>query len=495
MKLLSFLFVLPLFLLFLLRKHRKNGKAMNPPGPPGLPFVGNLHQLDFSTLHSHLRQLSKTYGPLMTIRLGFVPTLVVSSAKMAEEVMKTHDLIFCSRPTLLGQQKLSYNQLDVAFSPYNDYWREMRKICVLHLFSSKRVQSFRHIREDEVSRMIEKISNLAAASKLANLDEIVMSLTSIIICRVAFGKRYDEGGYESHRFHSLLTEYQAMIVQFFISDYFPLLGWVDTVTGMRSRLEKSFKDFDLFYEELIDEHLHPKRPKSSQQDILDILLQLKEDPSTSVDLSMDHVKALLMDIFTAGTDTGAASIVWAMTALMKNPTVLKKVQEEVRTLVGKKGKVDEDDIHSLPYLKAMIKETMRLYPPAPLLVPHKTTQRCVIDGYEIEPQTVVYINAWAIARDPESWENPEEFLPERFLGSDIDFRGQNFELIPFGAGRRGCPGINLGVATVELALANLLYSFDWELPEGMKKEDVDTEVLPGLTMHRKNALCLVAKKY
>ncbi|GFY86215.1 cytochrome P450, family 71, subfamily B, polypeptide 28 [Actinidia rufa] len=210
---------------------------------------------------------------------------------------------------------------------------------------------------------------------------------------------------------------------------------------------------------------------------------------------MDHVKALLMNIFIAGTDTGAASIIWAMTALMKNPTMLKKVQEEVRTLVGKKGKVDEDDIHSLPYLKAMIKETLRLYPPAPLLVPHKTTQRCVIDGYEIEPQTVVYINAWAIARDPESWENPEEFLPERFLGSDIDFRGQNFELIPFGAGRRGCPGMNLGVATVELALANLLYSFDWELPDGMKKEGVDTDALPGLTMHRKNALCVVAKKY
>ena len=153
---------------------------MNPPGPPGLPFVGNMHQLNFSTLHSHLRQLSQKYGPLMTIRLGFVPTLVVSSAEMAKEVLKTHDLVCCSRPTLFGQQKLSYNQLDVAFSPYNDYWREMRKICVLHLFSSKRVQSFRHIREDEVSQMIEKISNLAAASKLANLNEIVMSLHTVI---------------------------------------------------------------------------------------------------------------------------------------------------------------------------------------------------------------------------------------------------------------------------------------------------------------------------
>ncbi|GFY86211.1 cytochrome P450, family 71, subfamily B, polypeptide 37 [Actinidia rufa] len=397
---------------------------MNPPGPPGLPFVGNLHQLDFSTLHSRLRQLSQKYGPLMTIRLGSVPTLVVSSAKMAKEVLKTHDLVFCSRPTLLGQQKLSYNQLDVGFSPYNDYWREMRKICVLHLFSSKRVQSFRHIREDEVSQMIEKISNLAAASKLANLDEIAMTLTSIIICRVAFGKRYDEGGYESHRFHSLLTETQAMFAHFFVSDYFPLLGWVDTVTGMRARLEKNFKDCDLFYQELIDEHLHPKRPKSSEQDILDILLQLKEDRSTSVDFLWITLK-LYSCLHSLGND---------------------RADE-------KSDRVEESSRGGANF---------------------GWKERCAIDGFEIEPQTVVYINAWAIARDPESWENPEEFSPERFLGSDIDFRGQNFELIPFGAGRRGCPGMNLAVATVELALANLLYSFDWELPDGMKKEDVDT---------------------
>ncbi|GFY86087.1 cytochrome P450, family 71, subfamily B, polypeptide 17 [Actinidia rufa] len=171
----------------------------------------------------------------------------------------------------------------------------------------------------------------------------------------------------------------------------------------------------------------------------------------------------------------AATIVWAMKALIKVPAVLKKVQEEVRNSVGRKAKVDKDDIQSLPYLKAMIKETLRLYPPAPLLAPRDTTQRCVIDEYEIRPQTLVYINAWAIARDPEAWENPEEFLPERFFGSDIDFRGQDFGLIPFGAGRRGFPGINLGVAIVELVLAKLLYSFDWDLPYGMKKEDVDAD--------------------
>ncbi|GFZ10393.1 with no lysine (K) kinase 1 [Actinidia rufa] len=221
-----------------------------------------------------------------------------------------------------------------------------------------------------------------------NIFANVMSLTSSMICRVAFGKSCNKEGYESRRFQGLICEAQAMMGGFFVSNYFPFTGWVDTITGMHARLEKNFKDLDLFYQELIDDHLNPNRPKSSQEDILDILLQLKKDPFTSVDLSADHMKALLMDIFIAGTDTGAATITWAMTALIKDPAVLKKVQEEVRNVVGKKG-----------------------------------------------------------------------------------------------------------VATVELALANLLYSFDWELPDGMKKEDVDTDVKPGLTMHKKNDLCLVAKNY
>ncbi|KAL6995799.1 unspecific monooxygenase [Sarracenia purpurea var. burkii] len=498
-----FLLVLPVFILLLLRKHRGIGRAIRPlPGPSGLPIIGNLHQYFYykSVIHQYLWQLSQKYGPLMFIRLGSVPTLIVSSAKMAKEILNTHDLEFSSRPTLIGQKRLSYNQLDLAFSPYNDYWRQMRKICVIHLFCSKRVQSFRFIREEEVSKMIKRISNLVASSEdsklITNLSKTTMSLTGNIICGVAFGKRYKDEGLDSNRFINLLTEAQAMLAGFFFSDYFPLMGWVDRVTGMMDRLEKNFKDLDLFYQELIDEHLNPKRPKSMQEDVIDILLQLRNDKFTSIDLSLDHIKAILMNIFVAGTDTSAATIVWAMTALIKRPTILKKVQIEVRDLIGKKGMVDEDDIQKLPYLRALIKETFRLYPPAPLLAPRETIQKCVIDGYEIQSKTLVYVNAWAIARDPEVWKNPEVFSLEKFLENDnIDFKGNDFQFIPFGAGRRGCPGMNLGVAIVELALANLLYAFDWELPIGMKKEDVDSDVRPGLTMYKKNDLCLVAKNH
>lgn len=184
-----------------------------------------------------------------------------------------------------------------------------------------------------------------------------------------------------------------------------------------------------------------------------------------------------------------------MTALIKAPKVMHKVQSEIRNVVGKKGIVDEDDLPNLPYLKAIINEALRLYPPVPLLVPRETNQKCTIDGYEIEPKTMVYVNAWAVQRDPENWENPDEFVPERFLNSNIDIKGQDFGLVPFGSGRRMCPGMPMGYISVEIAVANLLYSFDWELPDGIRAEDIDTDPLPGIAMHKKNPLLLVAKKY
>ncbi|KDP36954.1 hypothetical protein JCGZ_08245 [Jatropha curcas] len=496
-----FALALPIFLLFLLQKHKtnKNNLLHLPPGPRGLPLIGNLHQFDNSAPHRYLWQLSQKYGPLLSLRLGFLPVLVVSSANMAKEILKTHDLIFCSRPSFRGQQKLSYDGLDLAFAPYNTYWREMRKICIVHLFNSNRSQSFYPIRESEVSHMIDKISKLAAASKPINLSEAMMCLTSTIICRVAFGKRYEEevgnSNTEGSRFQELLKETQALFTSFFVSDYFPFLGFIDKFTRLIHRLEKNFREFDIFYQQIIQEHLDPNRLKPEQEDILDVLLQIWKDRSSKTDLTLDHIKALLMNVFVGGTDTSAATVVWAMTFLMKNPLAMKKAQEEVRSVVGNKGFVNEEDTQHLSYMKAVIKETMRLQPTVPLLIARESSQYCCLDGHDIPAKTAVYVNAWAIGRDPEVWENPEEFCPERFVGNSIDLKGQDYELIPFGAGRRICPGMFMGLANVELSLANLLYKFDWEMPVGMKKEDLDMEAQPGITMHKRNALSLMARKY
>ncbi|KAL8458000.1 hypothetical protein ACS0TY_035756 [Phlomoides rotata] len=439
-----------------------------PPGPPGLPFIGNLHQFDTATPHIYLSQLSKKYGPLVSLKLGSVGLLVVSSPDGAKEVLKTHDLVFCSRPKALGQHKLTYNGSDFAFAPFSDSWRELRKICVRHLLSNRQVQSFRPIREAEVFRMMREVCVSASAGEAINLSRMAWSLTSTLICRMAFGKRLDEGGARRTRFDGVMSQCQAMLGGVFVSDFLPGFGWVDRVSGMIGRLEKVYKELDEFYEELIDEHLHMSRQKNlANPDLLDLLIQLKEDESCPIRLTWDHVKAILMDIFVGGTDTGAATVIWTMTALIKNPATMKKLQNEIRESFGKKGEVNEDDLPKLGYLKAVIKEALRLYPPAPLLIPRETLGVCNINGYTIPPKTMVLVNAWAIARDPEYWESPDEFKPERFLNSDVDIVGQDFQVIPFGAGRRGCPAISMGLVTLELTLANLLHSFDWQLPPGM----------------------------
>ncbi|MED6157492.1 hypothetical protein PIB30_023533 [Stylosanthes scabra] len=342
---------------------------------------------------------------------------------------------------------------------------------------------------------MKKISSHASSNKVINLNEMVISLTSTIICRIAFGKRYEDDGGERSKFHDLFNECQAMLASFFVSDYVPFLGWIDRLNGMHARLDRTFKKLDKFYEEVIDEHMDPNRDTSNGEDIIDVLLQLKKNRSCSFDLTIDHIKALFVDTLVAATDTTAATIVWAMTALIKNPRVMKKVQREIRSFGGEKDFLEEEDIQKCSYLKLVIKETLRLHLPAPLLVQKETNKTCIIDGYEIPNKTIVYVNAWAIHRDPEAWKDPHEFCPERFLDSDIDFFGQNFEFIPFGAGRRICPGMHMALASLDLTLANLLYSFNWKLPEGMKKEDIDTQVLPGLTQHKKNSLYLVAKNY
>ncbi|XP_014496747.1 cytochrome P450 83B1-like [Vigna radiata var. radiata] len=491
------LLAFPILLLFLLRIRKTSKKPTFPPGPRGLPLIGNLYYLlDSSTLCLKLYELSKKYGPIFSLQLGSRPAIVISSPKLAKEVMKTHDLAFCGRPSLLSSMKLSYNGLDMAFSPYRDYWRHTRKISIIHFLSLKRVLMFSPFRKCEVSHLVRKISEHASCSKETNLHELLTCLTSALVFRTALGRRYEEEGIEKSMFHGLLKEAQELIASTFYTDYIPFVGGVvDKLTGLMGRLEKMFKLLDGFYQNAIDEHLDPERKKLTDKgDFIDALIQLKNDPSFSMHLTPSHIKPLMMNIILAGTETSVAAVVWAMTALMKNPRVMKKAQEEIGNVFGGKDFIEEDNIEKLPYLKAVIKETMRLYPPLPLLVQRETIKKCSIRGYEIPEKTLVYVNAWAVHRDPETWRDPEEFFPERFLNSKIDFRGYDYELIPFGAGRRICPGIHMGVITMELVLANLLHSFDWELPQGMKRDDIDTDMLPGLIQHKKTPLILVAKK-
>ncbi|KAI9116273.1 hypothetical protein K1719_012440 [Acacia pycnantha] len=464
-----------------------------PPGPWKLPLIGNLHQLISGSLpHRSLTNLANKYGPFMHLQLGQVSHIVVSSPEYAKEIMNTHDLIFANRPRMLASDILAYNSTDIAFAPYGNYWRQLRKICTLELFSAKRVQSCRSIREEEVSTLVRDISEHEGS--FINLSRKLFPLTNSIAARSAFGKKTKNVG----RILEIMEQTTRLGSGLSISDFYPSLEFVSVITGTRARMMKVHKDGDKVFDDIIREHKEKKinNVEVVEEDLVDVLLKIQKDNDFDIPLSLDNIKAVIKDVFIAGTETTASVTDWAMSELLKNPKAMKEAQEEVRRVYGDKGYVDESELHQLKYLGAVIKETLRLHPPGALIL-RENSESCEINGYIIPPKTNIIINIWAIERDPKSWNDPELFEPKRFLDTMVDynFKGSNFEYIPFSSGRRICPGLTFAVPILELLLSNLLYHFDWKLSKGMRPEELDMDESFGSVIRRKNDLMLVPIRY
>ncbi|XP_010451917.1 PREDICTED: cytochrome P450 71B10 [Camelina sativa] len=492
---LSLLFLISILVVVAV-KHTKRPWRQQPPCPPGLPIIGNLHQLG-ELPHQSLWTLSKKYGPVMLLKLGRVSTVIVSSPETAKQVLKDYDLHCCSRPSLEGTRKLSYNYLDIAFSRFDDYWKETRRLCVQELFSSKRVRLIEPIKVGEMRKLIDSITESASQETLVNLSEKFLSLNVSVICKAAFGVNFQGTVLNNERFQDLVHEALEILASFSASDFFPYIGWIfDWFTGLHARRERSVRDLDAFYEQMIGLHLEKNR-EGSEDDFVDLLLKLEKEEAVLGygKLTRNHIKAILMNILLGGINTSAITMTWAMAELARNPRVMKKVQSEIRNYIGGKNNktriINLDETNRLNYLKMVIKETWRLHPVAPLLVPREVTCEFHINGYTIQPNTRLHVNIWAIGRDPRIWKNPEEFFPERFMDCDIDVIGQDFELLPFGGGRRICPAMYMGITTVEFGLANLLYHFDWKLPDGVTAKDINMDEGSGLTSHKKHDLLLV----
>ncbi|KAI0512262.1 hypothetical protein KFK09_012901 [Dendrobium nobile] len=496
----TYLLFLSLFLIFsflLLNIITKTNKSTNrevPPGPWRLPIIGNLHLLNLNKLHHSLINLSNKHGPLILLHLGSIPTLIVSSRDIAKEIFTNHDLTFSSRPLLIAPNKLSYNCSSISFAPYGDLWRQARKIAMLELLSSRRVRSFEAVRREEVENLVATIKDLS----IANLSELTLSFVNNVVCRAALGGSFRKGGVWLHQ---QLSETQSLLGGFCVADFFPRMEWFDRLRGFHERLEKNFTEMDKFLDRVIDEHLKmsEKEEESDEEekDLVHVLLRLHKAAILHGGFlsKVDHVKAILVEVFIAGTDTSSATITWTMTHLIKNPRVMMKLQEELKQVTNGNSHrlIQESELEKLEYLKQVIKESLRLKPPVPLMVPRETIQACQIQGYMIPACTRAIFNVAAISTDPNVWEKSLEFWPERFEGRDVDFRGHDFELLPFGFGRRQCPGINFAMVIIELALANLLHCFNWSIPDGMKVEDINMDEAIGITTHKKDALCLVAK--
>ncbi|KAK8522551.1 hypothetical protein V6N12_056259 [Hibiscus sabdariffa] len=494
-----FISLIALYFISYLRNWHASSRAspappLTPPSPPSLPIIGHLHLLTDMPHHT-FSKLAEKFGPIIYLRLGQVPTVVVSSPKLARLVLKTHDHVFSNRPRLVSAQYLSFNCSDVTFSPYGSYWRQARKICVTELLSLKRVSSFQLVRDQEVNRLLNTLSTKSGSE--ANVSELFFSLANDVLCRVAFGRRFTEGvgsSDEGKKRHlaAVLTETQELFAGMSVGDFFPEWEWIHSVSGYKRKLTKNLEELRRVCDEIIEEHLN-LNSNSNKEDFVDVLLRVQKQDNLEVAITDDNLKALVLDMFVAGTDTTAATLEWTMTELAKHPELMKQAQQEVRTVVPQTGSkvVDESHLQHLPFIKSAIRETMRLHPPAPLLVPRESMDECILDGYKIPAKTRVLVNAYAIGRDPDSWNNPLQYNPQRFEDSGVDVKDQDFRFLPFGGGRRGCPGYTFGLATVEIALARLLFYFDWELPHGYSTDDVDVSEIFGLSTRKRTPLVLV----
>ncbi|XP_049379017.1 premnaspirodiene oxygenase-like [Solanum stenotomum] len=485
------LFLSSLFIVIRQWRNKKQNKL--PPGPWKLPIIGSLHHLIGGGLpHRILRNLSQRYGPLMYLQMGQVPTVVISSPSMAKQVLKTHDLAFVNRPQLTSTNIIFYNNKDIAFSQYGDYWRQMRKICTIELLCTKMVKSYGAVREDELSSLISSIRS--TMGNTINMTQIIFLFSNSIICRSAFGKickNRDE-------FLTILKEVLLLGAGFFVGDLFPTWKLLHNLRGEKTRMVNAHKKVDAVMEEILNEHIKNKAAgkkgngEFGDEDLVDVFLRVKENSQLQFPIANENIKAVILDIFLAGTETSFTVIIWAFTEMMRNPHIMAKAQSEVRRVFKGKKNYDEEDVEKLTYLNLVIKETLRLHAPVPLLAPKECREETVIDGYTIPLNTRVLVNAWAIGRDPESWDDPDNFIPERFEKSSVDFTGNHFEFIPFGAGRRICPGVVFGLANVGLPLAQLLYHFDWKLPNGTNPNDLDMTETHGLSAARQKDLYLIA---
>ncbi|XP_022950766.1 cytochrome P450 CYP736A12-like [Cucurbita moschata] len=468
---------------------KSKGKKL-PPGPKGFPIIGSLNLLK-QFPHRDLHRLSQKHGPIMHMKLGLVNTIVVSSPEAAELFLKTHDLVFASRPLTMVSKFLSYGQKNLVFAQYGSYWRNVRKMCTLELLSTQKINSFKSMRKEEIGLVIECLKKAANDGVAVDLSSKVVSLSTDMTCLMVFGRKFGDEELDDRGFKAMIQEVMQLVAAPNLGDFIPFIATFD-LQGLTRRMKNVSQVFDGFFERIIDEHLMSKSlGEKRTKDFLDVMLDLIGSEDTEYRVDRSSVKAIILDILGAAMDTSATVIGWALPELIRHPDVMKKVQDELENVVGLDRMVEESDLIHLEYLDMVTKEILRLYPPVPLLVPHESLQDCIVDDFFIPKKSRVIVNAWAIGRNPSAWANPEKFYPERFTGSQVDVRGRDFQLIPFGAGRRGCPGIQLGLIVTRLVVAQLVHCFHWKLSNDMSVDELDMTEEFGLTCPRALELTVI----
>ncbi|CAM6113463.1 unnamed protein product [Calypogeia fissa] len=462
------------------RKTSQSTRRQLPPGPGGWPILGCLPLLG-TMPHETLYKMSKQYGPLMFMRLGSVKTLVVTSRKSSEEIFKTHDKIMASRPAQILPLEVFYNRVDLLFALYGEHWRYVRKVCTQGLLTATRLNQFREVREREVMAGLHFILEESQRGNAVNMNDCFSAMTMNNVTQMMMNRSYCVQSSQSKSIlpNTLLKAIQEMMElmgTFNIADYIPLLKPFD-LQGLHKRLKVLHSKVDKIIEEIIEEHRQRRsiaNIENNKEDFVDALLGFGQTAEFEKRLSMDSIKAVILDMVIGGGDTSSVTILWALTELLKNPHMMRKVHEELDSVVGRHRLVQEEDLPKLSYVTAVVKETLRFHPPSALFFRQALPpEDCEIGGFHIPAGTQVLVSPWCIHRDPEAWERPLEFDPDRFLNSTTHYKGQDFEYLPFGGGRRICPGMNLATLMVTYTLSLLVHALDWALPDGQKPEELD----------------------
>ncbi|XP_022737737.1 geraniol 8-hydroxylase-like [Durio zibethinus] len=466
---------------------RKGRTDKLPPGPAIIPIFGNLFLLGEKP-HKSLAMLAKTHGDIMTLKLGQKTTIVVSSASMAKEILQKHDAAFSNRTIPDAVRALQHHEAGMPWMPVSTTWRLLKKICNFHIFASQRLDANQYLRRSKVEELLADVHESCRVGEAIDIGQAAFKTTLNFLSNTIFSINLADSSDTAQEFREIVQGIEEELGKPNFGDYFPIILAINLdLQGIRRRMTIHLGKLMSLFDKVIDERLELRKMNDyiSTNDFLDTLLHISED---NEELDRNLIKHLLLDLFTAGTQTTASTLEWAMAELLRCPKALLEARRELKQNIGQGNLVDESDAACLPYLQAVVKETLRLHPPVPFLLPRKAEADIEIHNFIVPKGAQVLVNAWAIGRDPNFWEEPDLFLPERFIGSEMDVRGRDFRLIPFGAGRRICPGLPLAKRMLPLMLGTLVHSFDWELEDGVTPESLNMDDKFGLVLPKAQPL-------